>query len=125
MKDDERTSQFKYNLIFNQVTLEKQKTQMVPKPMLRIKYGFIGRFILFSVLCICATYVVLDGSLKEKKVEYNADVIANPDKYPSTFEQKKYDIYVGLNAGIYSLLIVILGLIHQKLVIKLTDTDNH
>lgn len=29
-KDDERVEDFKYNLVFNEVTLDKQKTQMVP-----------------------------------------------------------------------------------------------
>lgn len=29
-KDDERAEDFKFNLVFNEVTLDKQKTQMVP-----------------------------------------------------------------------------------------------
>lgn len=82
-KDDERTDDFKFNMVFNELTQQKQKIKLKPNPKKMMMLNGIGRLYLLIVACVLAIYVYLDGFFSTKLESHAEEVKNYPEKYTS------------------------------------------
>ena len=123
-KDDERTSDFKFNMVFNETTKNTQKTQMVPKAKELRKQNMISYLYLFIVTLVLAVYVYLDGLFNKQKDQKVNEMAKTEGETYSYYELYKYDVFVNANVGVYSILIIILGIKYSEVAKKYTETLN-
>ena len=123
-KDDERTSDFKFNMVFNEITKDMQKTQMVPKAKELRKQNMISYLYLFIVTLVLAVYVYFDGLFNKQKDQKVNEMAKTEGETYSYYELYKYDVFVNANVGVYSILIIILGIKYSEVAKKYTETLN-
>ena len=123
-KNDERKNEFKFDVVFNELTQQKQKLKKQPDPQLVMWLNGVGRFFLFVVAAVLIVYVTLDGYFSKKKEAHAIEVEANPEKYTGYFAINEYQVWLDINAYGYSALIIILGSMYTSVAERITEMQN-
>jgi hypothetical protein len=68
-KDDERTEVFKYSMVYNEITYDKEKKKVEP-PKATVRYYQIGGIgALIIIIALTVSYFLIDGWLNAKLSE--------------------------------------------------------
>ena len=124
-KNDERTEEFNYSLIYNDVTLKKEKRK-VEAPKLKLKlYNAGGVFALLAIILLTILYFIANGVIEDlKKKQLEKRIEEDPEFDVENQPMSRYDVILNLIVLGYNIAIILLGDFFMKRTYDIVELNN-
>ena len=123
-KNDERTEEFEFSLIYNDVTHKKEKKKVIPNEFKLRLYNAGGIFALVAIILLTVAYFVANGILEDLIKHQSEERALDPDYDPDNELFSWFEIYLYIVKLVYNVLIIVLVEFFKKRTYDIVEMNN-
>ena len=123
-KNDERTEEFQFSLIYNDVTHRKEKKKVLPNKLKLKLYNAGGVFALVAIILLTVAYFIANGILEDAMKNQRIEQALEPDYDPENVPFSGFEIILYIVKIVYNVLIIVLGDFFKKRTYDIVEMNN-